>query len=210
MRVLFVLPGRGGGGGAHSIVQESLGLQRLGVEVAIANTAATLPAFQLTYPELEQRRVPIHVFETAARSGRARGPVRHRLRHDLGIGPPAGRGSAGQAFRADRLLRAGLRTPVLRSGLRSVAARAAILRRDPRSHDLRQDRLALRHGRPQSWTAGRAGAGQHRSRPLPSGAAPPDRAVDRQRHDPAQRRCGARHVAPLASWKCWPTRMASG
>ena len=77
MRVLFVLPGRGGGGGAHSIVQESLGLQRLGVEVAIANTASTLPAFQLTYPELEQRRVPVHVFETAAELAEIAG------RHDI-------------------------------------------------------------------------------------------------------------------------------
>lgn len=66
MRILFVLPGRGGGGGAHSIVQESVGLQRLGADVAIATTASTLPAFQLTYPELEQRRIPVQVFADAA------------------------------------------------------------------------------------------------------------------------------------------------
>ncbi len=36
MRVLFILPGEGGGGGSHSVVQESHGLMRLGAEVALA------------------------------------------------------------------------------------------------------------------------------------------------------------------------------
>lgn len=66
MRVLFVLPGRGGGGGSHSVVQESIGLQRLGVDVGIANTGSTLSAFRLTYPELEQRRIPVHGCDSPA------------------------------------------------------------------------------------------------------------------------------------------------
>jgi glycosyltransferase involved in cell wall biosynthesis len=60
MRVTFILPGRGGGGGAHSVVQEAGGLQRLGVDVAIATTAETYPAFRLNYPELDRSiRLPL-------------------------------------------------------------------------------------------------------------------------------------------------------
>ena len=62
MRVLFILPGRGGGGGAHSVIQESMGLQRLGARVDIATTRNTLAAFTFNYPELEQRRIAIQVF----------------------------------------------------------------------------------------------------------------------------------------------------
>ena len=60
MRVLFILPGEGGGGGAHSVVQESHGLMRLGAEVALANTVDTIDAFRWHYPELEDGRIPMH------------------------------------------------------------------------------------------------------------------------------------------------------
>ncbi len=62
MRVIFVLPGRGGGGGAHSVVQESQGLRRLGVDVSIATTRDTFSAFSATYPELEQLRIRTPLF----------------------------------------------------------------------------------------------------------------------------------------------------
>jgi glycosyltransferase involved in cell wall biosynthesis len=54
MRVIFVLPSAGGGGGAHSIVQEVLGLRRIGVEAAIATPDALGPEFQARYPELQR------------------------------------------------------------------------------------------------------------------------------------------------------------
>jgi hypothetical protein len=63
MRVVFILPGRGGGGGAHSVVQETLGLQRLGVTVGIATSASTMTAFRVNYPELEHNRIAVHAFE---------------------------------------------------------------------------------------------------------------------------------------------------
>lgn len=66
MRVLFILPGRGGGGGAHSVIQESMGLQRLGAGVDIATTKNTLSAFAINYPELEQKRIAVHAFGEAA------------------------------------------------------------------------------------------------------------------------------------------------
>ncbi len=62
MRVIFVLPGRGGGGGAHSVVQETLGLQKLGVDVAIAASQDSLSVFRTTYPELEHSHVPVPTF----------------------------------------------------------------------------------------------------------------------------------------------------
>jgi hypothetical protein len=60
MRVLFILPGEGGGGGSHSVVQESHGLLRLGAKVAIANTADTIDAFRWHYPELENGAIALH------------------------------------------------------------------------------------------------------------------------------------------------------
>lgn len=53
MQILFVLPSAGGGGGAHSIVQEALGLNRLGLAVAIATPRHLSSQFRVRYPELE-------------------------------------------------------------------------------------------------------------------------------------------------------------
>ena len=58
MRIVFILPGRGGGGGAHSVVQEAIGLRRHGVDVAIAGSADTVTDFRMTYPELAHHGVP--------------------------------------------------------------------------------------------------------------------------------------------------------
>lgn len=52
MRVIFVLPSAGGGGGAHSIVQEVTGLRRIGVEAAIATPRTLAAQFKVRYPEL--------------------------------------------------------------------------------------------------------------------------------------------------------------
>lgn len=70
MRVIFVLPGRGGGGGAHSVVQETIGLRRHGVDVAIAGTTDTAAEFRVTYPELADHGVPNPSFSDNAQLGR--------------------------------------------------------------------------------------------------------------------------------------------
>ena len=57
MRIVFVLPSAGGGGGAHSIVQEAAGLARLGVDVAIASPEHLAVDFRLRYAELQGRGV---------------------------------------------------------------------------------------------------------------------------------------------------------
>ena len=60
MRVIFVLPSAGGGGGAHSIVQEVLGLRRLGVAAAIATPASLASQFRVRYPELRGDENPTY------------------------------------------------------------------------------------------------------------------------------------------------------
>ena len=70
MRVIFILPGRGGGGGAHSVVQEAIGLRRHGVDVAIAGTADTVTDFRMTYPELAHHGVPNPSFSDTDRLAR--------------------------------------------------------------------------------------------------------------------------------------------
>lgn len=62
MRVIFVLPSAGGGGGAHSIVQEVLGLRRLGVSAAIATPRSLASQFQVRYPELQRSAVDNPVY----------------------------------------------------------------------------------------------------------------------------------------------------
>ncbi len=69
MKIAFVLPGKGGGGGAHSVVQESLGLMRLGVEVGLATTLATVVELNANYPELTAHGVAIHPFTERAELG---------------------------------------------------------------------------------------------------------------------------------------------
>lgn len=66
MKLVFVLPGRGGGGGAHSVVQESVGLRKLGVEVSIAASDETYAHFRANYPELEQNRIAVPPFTEAS------------------------------------------------------------------------------------------------------------------------------------------------
>jgi hypothetical protein len=62
MRVIFVLPSAGGGGGAHSIVQEVLGLRRIGVAAAIATPRSLASRFQILYPELQRSGVENPVY----------------------------------------------------------------------------------------------------------------------------------------------------
>ncbi len=52
-KVLFLLPVSGGGGGVHSIVQETMGMQRIGVSVKIAVPQKHLHKFIKVYEDIE-------------------------------------------------------------------------------------------------------------------------------------------------------------
>ena len=54
VRILFLLPVGGGGGGAHSVVQEALELQRLGVDVAVAVKHARVASFRSQYADVRE------------------------------------------------------------------------------------------------------------------------------------------------------------
>jgi hypothetical protein len=65
MKIVFVLPSAGGGGGAHSIVQEAVGLNRLGLDVSIATPRDLASKFRVKYPELAARGVANPVYSSA-------------------------------------------------------------------------------------------------------------------------------------------------
>ena len=71
MHITFLLPGRGGGGGAHSVVQEAGGLKRLGLDVAIATTKNTFAAFSANYPDLAHRSIGTMLYGTPEELGAA-------------------------------------------------------------------------------------------------------------------------------------------
>ncbi len=52
--VLFVLAGSGGGGGAHSVVQEALGMRRLGVNAQVAVESRYRAAYRRNYPAVTE------------------------------------------------------------------------------------------------------------------------------------------------------------
>ncbi|MEI2423221.1 glycosyltransferase, partial [Arthrospira platensis SPKY2] len=53
-RVIFLLPVSGGGGGVHSIVQETMGMRRIGVEAKIAVPNKHIHKFLKNYDDIEQ------------------------------------------------------------------------------------------------------------------------------------------------------------
>lgn len=53
--ILFLLPVRGGGGGSHSVVQEAMGMRRLGVNVQVAVKRENMLDFYRNYPLLSER-----------------------------------------------------------------------------------------------------------------------------------------------------------
>lgn len=55
-RVLFVLPVRGGGGGAHSVIQEVTAMRALGVEAKVAIREADLDDFMRLYGDIDDAR----------------------------------------------------------------------------------------------------------------------------------------------------------
>ena len=55
LKVLFVLPVGGIGGGIHSVVQETIGMRQLGVEAQIATLASAMASYQQHYPREYQQ-----------------------------------------------------------------------------------------------------------------------------------------------------------
>ena len=55
LRILFVMPVRGGGGGAHSVVQEVDGMRKLGVDARVATLKNYSDGFKSNYPDLFKR-----------------------------------------------------------------------------------------------------------------------------------------------------------
>lgn len=55
LSVLFLLPVGGGGGGAHSVVQEAMGMRRLGITAQVAIRAMHLDRYRQNYPGVSER-----------------------------------------------------------------------------------------------------------------------------------------------------------
>ena len=55
-KVLFILPVRGGGGGAHSVVQEVAGMRAIGIEAKVAVRAQDLDDFMRLYGDIDDAR----------------------------------------------------------------------------------------------------------------------------------------------------------
>src|SRR3954466_7810382 len=68
-RVLFVLPARGASGGANSVVQECIGLSRIGCTVGLAVSARHSYEFGANYPELADSDVDLHFYATPKELG---------------------------------------------------------------------------------------------------------------------------------------------
>lgn len=62
--LLFLLPVRGGGGGAHSVVQEAQGMRHLGVQVQIANERTYKSEFTRQYPKLTDTDDLFYFYDT--------------------------------------------------------------------------------------------------------------------------------------------------
>jgi glycosyltransferase involved in cell wall biosynthesis len=62
-RILFVLPARGASGGANSVVQECIGLSRIGCRMGLAVPSKHTFEFGLNYPELRSSTVDVQFYE---------------------------------------------------------------------------------------------------------------------------------------------------
>lgn len=69
IQVVFVLPASGGGGGANSIVQEAMGLSRIGCGVGIAVNRDNYAALRRSYPELVGTNVKLESFDNTTTLG---------------------------------------------------------------------------------------------------------------------------------------------
>ncbi|RZJ88023.1 MAG: glycosyltransferase, partial [Brevundimonas sp.] len=63
---LFVLPTRGGNGGANSVIQEATALARMGCHIGITVQKKQLADFRSSYPELASAGIRLHSFGDTA------------------------------------------------------------------------------------------------------------------------------------------------
>ncbi len=75
IRLVFVLPSEGGGGGANSVVQEALGFQRIGISTVIASPSGKHTRLAVNYPELLEGGVRVAPFESEEDLGSLLGQV---------------------------------------------------------------------------------------------------------------------------------------
>jgi GT2 family glycosyltransferase/glycosyltransferase involved in cell wall biosynthesis len=64
LRVLFLLPERGGGGGAHSILQEAVGMRSLGVDAEVAIETANQSEYFRDYPAFAREGDVFYVYDS--------------------------------------------------------------------------------------------------------------------------------------------------
>ena len=69
-RILFVLPARGASGGANSVVQECIGLSRIGCRIGLAAPSKYAFELGLNYPELAASSVDVQFYEDVEQLGR--------------------------------------------------------------------------------------------------------------------------------------------
>jgi GT2 family glycosyltransferase len=104
LSVLFLLPVSGGGGGAHSVVQEALGMHPLGVRSHVAIKAAQSHLHAAAYPSAWGRGLFLP-YDTREHHRPHRRQLRRGRRHHLHLdAPPPGRGQ-GPPQRPPGLLR---------------------------------------------------------------------------------------------------------
>ncbi|WP_196804847.1 glycosyltransferase family 4 protein [Methylopila sp. M107] len=66
LKVAFVLPVAGGSGGANSVVQEAVGIVRIGVAVGVIVDTRNYRSFLINYPDVEQRGVTVLPFDNVS------------------------------------------------------------------------------------------------------------------------------------------------
>jgi len=68
--ILFVLPSGGGGGGSNSVVQETIGLARLGIDVGIGVNVPNYAKLLSSYPELRTSNIQVLAYSDTAELAR--------------------------------------------------------------------------------------------------------------------------------------------
>ncbi|MDJ0689404.1 MAG: glycosyltransferase [Xenococcaceae cyanobacterium MO_188.B32] len=62
--ILFLLPVRPGGGGVHSVVQEAVGMRKVGVDAQIAIQQKHIQNYHINYPELIESKEVFYCYQT--------------------------------------------------------------------------------------------------------------------------------------------------
>jgi glycosyltransferase involved in cell wall biosynthesis len=65
IRVCFVLPSRGRGGGTHAVIQEVIELRRVGVDAFVATLPQAVSAFATAYPSIDDLEATVRPYSDA-------------------------------------------------------------------------------------------------------------------------------------------------